>query len=51
MIPTIVDYALFLLVLFFLPPVLIGCATLMRDIIHHDRKHAGSHGVFTAKGK
>ena len=51
MIPTIVDYALFLLVLFFLPLVLMGCATLMRDIIHQHRKHPGSHGVFTAKGK
>ena len=51
MIPTIVDSVLFLLVLFFLPPVLMRCATLMRDIIHHHRKHAGLHGVFTAKGK
>ena len=51
MIPTIVDCALFLLVLFFLPPVLMGCATLMRDIIHHHRNHADSHGEITAKGK
>jgi hypothetical protein len=51
MILTIVEFAVFLLVLFFLPPVLMGGATLMRDIIHRYRIHADSHGEISAKGK
>ena len=39
----IIDFALFVLVLFFLLPVLMVFAMLMRDYIFHSRKHTQWH--------
>jgi hypothetical protein len=48
---SIIDLAMFLLVLFVLLPVMMVFAMIMRDIVYHsrNRKNAGWHKVATGK--
>ena len=49
MVSLIIEWALFFLVLFLLVPAMVIFAILMRNIIHHNVKHAGWHKGTTDK--
>jgi hypothetical protein len=49
MVSLIIEWALFFLVLFLLVPAMVIFTILMRNIIHHNLKHAGWHKGATDK--